>query len=61
MKDLLKLYPDMETWDEDEEDRLESIAAYFRRSFWLYGFLLISQQSETTRQRCAKEEENCGA
>lgn len=33
MKDLLKLYPDMETWDEDEEDRLESIAAYFRRSF----------------------------
>lgn len=38
MKDLLKLYPDMETWDEDEEDRLESIAAYFRRwSFCLYG------------------------
>jgi len=31
MKDLLKLYPDMETWDEDEEDRLESIAAAKQR------------------------------
>lgn len=27
-KDLKALYPDLETWDEDEEDRLEHIAAY---------------------------------
>lgn len=28
IKDLRKAYPDLETWDEDEEDRLESITVY---------------------------------
>ncbi|KAI4099642.1 MAG: hypothetical protein L6R37_005873 [Teloschistes peruensis] len=26
IKDLTKLYPDLETWDEDEEERLEFLA-----------------------------------
>ena len=28
LKDLQKAYPDLETWDEDEEDRLESLQMY---------------------------------
>ncbi|KAL8922507.1 MAG: hypothetical protein Q9208_005129 [Pyrenodesmia sp. 3 TL-2023] len=27
-KDLQKLYPDLETWDDDEEDRLEHLGLY---------------------------------
>lgn len=27
-KDLKNLYPDLETWDDDEEDRLEHISLY---------------------------------
>lgn len=27
-KDLQALYPDLETWDDDEEDRLEHIELY---------------------------------
>ncbi|MCJ1319384.1 mitochondral 37S ribosomal protein S27 [Xylographa vitiligo] len=26
MRDLMKAYPDLETWDEEQEDRLEGIA-----------------------------------
>ena len=28
MRDLMKAYPDLETWDEEQEDRLEGIALY---------------------------------
>ena len=28
LKDLKKAYPDYETWDDDEEDRLEGIIVY---------------------------------
>ncbi|KAL8908495.1 MAG: hypothetical protein Q9207_000801 [Kuettlingeria erythrocarpa] len=28
IKDLRKLYPDLETWDDDEDDRLEHLGLY---------------------------------
>ena len=31
-KDLKKLYPDLDTWDDDEEDRLEHIELYEHRA-----------------------------
>ena len=34
IKDVRALYPDLETWDEEEEDRLEKLALY-DTSVWL--------------------------
>ena len=28
MRNLMKAYPDLETWDEEQEDRLEALALY---------------------------------
>ncbi|MCJ1272000.1 mitochondral 37S ribosomal protein S27 [Lobaria immixta] len=44
VRDLKKLFPDLDTWDDDEEDRLEALT--------LFGFL--------KRKRSAKEEEDQG-
>lgn len=35
-KDLRALYPDLDTWDEDEEDRLEHVALYDQSSIFIY-------------------------
>lgn len=41
-KDLRALYPDLDTWDEDEEDRLEHVALYDRSSISIYIIEAIS-------------------
>lgn len=41
-KDLRALYPDLDTWDEDEEDRLEHVALYEASSISMKVIILTA-------------------
>lgn len=59
-KDLMKRFPDMESWDDDEEDRLEHVTMYGQLEAMLWCWILTVAQSQGAWKGSAKEKEVCG-
>ena len=57
-KDLQKAYPDLETFNDEQEDRIEGLKLYVR-IFQKISATADCIKSQSKRKRGAKEEEDC--